>query len=88
MITLHVNVKPGSSRDEISVDETGHLQIRIREHPIDGAANAYLINFISKELKLSKRVIHLEKGATSRFKKICLDTNVYSLEQIINRYKK
>lgn len=88
MITLHVKVKPGSSRDEISVDDTGHLQIKIREQPIDGAANSYLIKFLSQELKLSKSLIHLEKGTTSRFKKIRLDTDVYSIEQIINLYKK
>lgn len=88
MVPLFLKVKPGSSRDEISLDEDGSLQVRIRERPIDGAANAYLLKFLSKEFNISKRAVTLEKGSTSRFKKVLLDMDQLELENLLKRYKK
>ena len=55
MPIIQVKVKPGSFKDEISIDENNQWLIKIREKPIDGAANEYLIKFLSKELKVKKR---------------------------------
>lgn len=82
MIPLMIKVKPGSSKDEISFDTDGTLTVKIRERPVDGAANAYLLKYLSKEFKLSKSRIVLEKGTTSRFKKILLDTDQAAIDQI------
>ena len=88
MVSLHLKVKPGSSKDEILFDAEGNLVVKIREKPIDGAANDYLIKFLSKEFKISKSSIVLEKGQTSPFKKILVNLNPAELEEILSRYRK
>ena len=88
MVSLHLKVKPGSSKDEILFDAEGNLVVKIREKPIDGAANDYLIKFLSKEFKISKSSIVLEKGQTSPFKKFLLSLNQPELEEILKHYKK
>jgi uncharacterized protein len=88
MIPLHIKVKPGSSKDEISRDTEGNLVVKIREKPIDGAANDYLIKFLSKEFGIAKSNIVLEKGQSSRFKKILINLSEQELETVLNRYKK
>ena len=75
MPIIQVKVKPGSFKDEISIDENNQWLIKIREKPIDGAANEYLIKFLSKELKVKKSDIVIEKGLTSQFKKIELNVS-------------
>jgi len=72
MISLHIKVKPGSFKDEITFDAEGTLTVKIREKPIDGAANDYLVKYLAKELKLNKSCVSLEKGSTSIYKTINL----------------
>ncbi|MBP7810252.1 MAG: DUF167 domain-containing protein [Bacteroidia bacterium] len=88
MIPLFVKIKPGAFKDEISFDSENNLIIKIREKPIDGAANDYLIKFLSKEFKISKSNIVLEKGQTSPFKKLLINLSSTELEEILSRYKK
>ena len=88
MIPLFVKIKPGSFKDEIAFDTEGNLIIKIREKPIDGAANDYLIKFLSKEFKISNGNITLEKGHTSPFKKLLLNINQTELETLLAKYKK
>jgi len=88
MLFLIVKVKPASAKDEITLDADGMLTIKIRERPVDGAANTYLIKFLSKEFKLHKNSISLEKGAVSRVKKIALDISQADLDRLISKYKK
>jgi uncharacterized protein (TIGR00251 family) len=87
MTPLRIRVKPGSSRDEVSFDTEGQLTVKIREKPIDGAANDYLIKFLSKEFGLPKSSILLEKGSTSRFKKISLNVSPDKLQNLLARYR-
>ncbi len=88
MPIIQVKVKPGSFKDEISIDENNQWIIKIREKPIDGAANEYLIKFLSKELKVRKSDIAIDKGLTSQFKKIEIALSAENLEAIISKFKK
>lgn len=88
MIALFVKIKPGAFKDEISFDSENNLIIKIREKPIDGAANDYLIKFLSKEFKISKSNIVLEKGQTSPFKKLLINVSESELETLLNKYRK
>jgi len=87
LIPLHIKVKPGSSKDDISFDSEKNIVVRIREKPVDGAANDYLVKFLSKEFKIAKSNIVLEKGATSKFKKLLLNISAEELENVLLRYK-
>ncbi len=88
MPIIQVKVKPGSFKDEISIDENNQWIIKIREKPIDGAANEYLIKFLSKELKVKKSDIVIEKGLTSQFKRIDINIPAEELNLLLSRLKK
>ncbi len=88
MPIIQVKVKPGSFKDEISIDENNQWIIKIREKPIDGAANEYLIKFLSKELKVRKSDIVIEKGLTSQFKKIELNVSDEYFNSLHAQFKK
>ena len=88
MPIIQVKVKPGSFKDEISIDENNQWIIKIREKPIDGAANEYLIKFLSKELKVKKSDIVIEKGLTSQFKRIDINIPAEELNLLLYRLMK
>lgn len=88
MIPLFVKIKPGAFKDEILFDSENNLIIKIREKPIDGAANDYLVKFLSKEFKISKSSISIEKGQTSPFKKLLINVSAAELETLLNKYRK
>lgn len=87
MLQISLKVKPGSFKDEISIDEEGMLLVKIREKPIDGAANEYLVKFLAKEFGISKSSVVLEKGATSRYKKINLHLSASEWQTILDKYR-
>ena len=88
MVSLHVKIKPGASRDEITIDEEGKWLIRIKERPIDGAANSYLVKFLSEKLNIRKSDIKIEKGLNSPFKKISINMDPLELETRIGKNQK
>jgi len=88
MIKLLVKVKPGSGKDEISVDAENNFSIKIKAKPIDGEANKYLVKYLSKEFNISKGNIQIEKGATSRLKRIALSIEQSVLDELVKKYKK
>ncbi len=88
MITQRIKVKPGSFKDEIVIDEKNEWTVKIRAKPIDGEANVYLIQYLAKELKISKSSINIEKGTTNQFKTICINMDTTEFEKRIADYKK
>lgn len=84
---LHVKVKPGSFKDEITVSAEGTITIKIKERPIDGAANSYLIQFLAKEFKLSRNSVTIEKGNSSPFKKISILLSKENVARILDKYR-
>lgn len=72
MIDIIVQVKPGSSKNQLFRGSQNELIIKLRAKPIDGEANAALIEFLADELNIRKTDIEILKGATSRNKKIRL----------------
>lgn len=66
-----IRLQPGAKTDKIIGWLTnGDLKIRIRQKPIKGKANQYLIIFLSKCLNLSKDRFELIFGIKSRQKRI------------------
>ena len=54
-------------------DGTTVLRVRVKAPPVDGAANAALIQLLAKHLGVAKRDISLISGATARNKIIEVD---------------
>ncbi len=88
MESILIKVKPGSFKDSIEFDTEGTLVVKLRAKPIDGEANEALIKFLSKEFNLSKSAIVLEKGQTSRYKKLLLHISQTELDKLLEKYKK
>lgn len=87
MVTLQIKVKPGSFKNEILFDNEDNLIVKLREKPIDGAANEALIKFLSEKFNLSKNSIVIEKGQTSKFKRLLLHISENELNSIFQTIK-
>jgi uncharacterized protein (TIGR00251 family) len=64
---ISVRVIPRSSRNVLEWDK-GSIRARLTAPPVDGAANAALIELLSKQLDLPRRNIEIVRGATGRQK--------------------
>jgi uncharacterized protein len=64
---ISVRVIPRSSKNVLEWDE-GSIRARLTAAPVDGAANAALIELLSKRLDLPRRTISIVRGATGRQK--------------------
>jgi uncharacterized protein (TIGR00251 family) len=64
---ISVRVIPRSSKNVLEWNE-GSIRARLTAAPVDGAANAALIELLSKRLGLPRRNIEIVRGATGRQK--------------------
>ncbi|QJU56697.1 DUF167 domain-containing protein [Sphingomonas sp. AP4-R1] len=76
-LRLAVRVTPKASRGAVAgiiADADGRplLSIRIAAPPVDGAANAGLIRFLAKQLRLRASDITIASGETGRVKMVRL----------------
>lgn len=67
-LTLRVHIQPGASQNEIVSYENGILRIRINAPPVEGKANARLVEFLSDILDTAKSNIVIEKGLKGKDK--------------------
>lgn len=70
---LRVHLQPGASRSQCVglVGEPPRLKIKVTAPPVDGAANAALIEFLSDALRVPKSQFEIIRGQTSRMKDVC-----------------
>ena len=71
-VTLEVRLSPRSSRDQITGEIDGKLQIKVKAPPVEGAANQALIAFLSNILKVPKSRISVISGHSSRNKVVAI----------------
>ena len=87
---MHINVRviPRSSRNmlEWQEEEGGSIRARLTAPPVDGAANAALIEMLSKQLNLPRRNIEIIRGTTGRQKTI--EITGLTLEEVKDKLKK
>jgi uncharacterized protein len=70
---LAVKVIPGASRDEV-VGRLGEaVKIKLRAPPVEGRANAALVEFLAARLELPRRAVTLVRGETARQKILHID---------------
>lgn len=69
-VRLEIIVQPRSSRNQIVGEQNGALKIKLTAPPVEGEANAALIDFLAPALKITRKDISLVKGSTSRHKLI------------------
>lgn len=61
---------PRASKAGIAGLRDGAILVRIAAAPVDGAANAELIETLARALDLPRRAVTLTAGATSRTKRV------------------
>ena len=78
MARLPVKLTPGASTDRIDgwdVDAEGRpvLKVRVRARPVEGEANAALIQLLAKSLGVARSAVSLARGGQSRLKMVEVD---------------
>ena len=66
--TLTLHIQPGAKKTEVAGVHGDALKIRLAAPPVDGKANAALIEFVAERLGLAKAAVSLKSGQTSRRK--------------------
>ncbi|RKH57658.1 DUF167 domain-containing protein [Corallococcus llansteffanensis] len=69
-VELTVLVQPRASRTKFVGEHDGQLKIQLAAPPVDGEANAALVEFIAKKLGVPRRQVALTAGDTSRRKRL------------------
>lgn len=69
-LILNIRVVPRSANDSIQGLLGDALKVRIQALPVEGKANAYLIKFLSKHLKIPRSSIEILSGKTGRNKRL------------------
>jgi uncharacterized protein (TIGR00251 family) len=67
-VTFAVRVVPRSSRNQIVGVEGGALKIKLTAPPVEGAANAELIEFVAKWLDVRRSAVSIVSGDKARNK--------------------
>ena len=82
-VLLSLHVQPGAKRSEIVGLRGDALKIRLAAPPVDGKANACLVNFLAEVLALPKSGINLVSGQSSRSKRVVVA--LLTADEIRNR---
>jgi uncharacterized protein (TIGR00251 family) len=72
-LILDVKVIPRAGRTALAGTRDGSLLIRLAAAPVEGAANAELIAFLSDLLEIPKRNISIIAGEKSRQKRVRIE---------------
>jgi len=71
--TLRVKVKPGARVAELVELEDGTWLARVKAPPVDGKANAALIELVAQHFGLRKAQVSIKSGASARMKLVQLE---------------
>jgi uncharacterized protein len=68
-VELTVRARPRSSRPGLGPFRNGMLEVRLAAPPVDGAANAELVETLARALGLPRRAVTLVAGEHARTKR-------------------
>jgi hypothetical protein len=69
-VRFEVHAKPRARKSRIAGVHGGALVVHLAAPPVDGAANAELVELLATALSLPKRDVRLDRGASGRVKLI------------------
>jgi uncharacterized protein len=69
-VTFDVLVQPRASRAKVGPLHDGRLKVSVTSPPVDGEANAAVIELLAKTLRVAKGAVSVIAGETSRRKTI------------------
>jgi len=71
-VRLVVQVKPRSSKEGVARAADGSLVVRVRAPPVDGEANARLVEVLAAALGVRKGDVSVVRGASARHKELAV----------------
>jgi hypothetical protein len=69
-LLLEVRVQPRASKTEFAGLVGDRLRVRLQAPPVDGKANAALVEFVADAFGVARSSVVLEKGHTGRDKRL------------------
>jgi uncharacterized protein (TIGR00251 family) len=69
-LVLSLHVQPGARKTELAGLHGGELKVRLHARPVEGAANATLLEFLSESFGVPLRQVELISGQQSRRKRV------------------
>jgi hypothetical protein len=72
MKVIQVKVKPRSRVSALEELQDGTFVARLRSAPVDGKANAELIELVARHYGCSKSAVSIKSGASSRTKRVAI----------------
>lgn len=79
---ISIKAVPNSGQLSIKMDKTGIIKCYIKSSPENGKANAELVKFLAKKLKLPQEKVKIIGGVSARSKKILIDADI-NLNEIL-----
>ncbi len=78
---INVHIQPGASKSEIAGMHGDAIKIRIKARPVEGAANAALIDFIATSLGVTRNAVKILRGEKSRQKTVWVAVQANEVER-------
>jgi uncharacterized protein (TIGR00251 family) len=72
-VLLELLVQPRASRTRAVGEHDGRLKIQLAAPPVDGEANAALVEFLAGALRVRKAEVRIARGETGRRKTVRVD---------------
>ena len=69
-VVLRLHIQPGAKKTEVVGPHGDALKIRLAAPPVDGKANAALVEFLAKKVGAGRTAVELISGETSRAKRL------------------
>lgn len=69
-VTLHIHAQPGAKRTEVVGLYGDCLKLRLASAPVDGNANACLIEYLARRLGVKRSLVAITRGLSSRRKTV------------------
>jgi uncharacterized protein (TIGR00251 family) len=69
-VTVEILVQPRSSRAKIGPMHDGRIKIAVTSPPVDGEANAAVIELLARRLGVARGNVEIVAGASSRRKTV------------------
>ena len=82
-LVLDCQLQPRASRDEFAGLQGERLKIRLSAPPVDGKANAQLLEFLARAFGVPRRQVELEAGQTSRLKRVRIQRPTKLPEELV-----
>ena len=85
-IELSIYCQPGAKISKIVGTHDGHLKVSLQAPAAENKANEALLRWLSKQLRIPQRQIHLLSGQASKVKRVLLCAPI-SMEHVVQSLK-